>query len=1103
MRRLPHPLKVLIVIAALGFAAGKVGAIVQHPGPEGSTQELVIQGYAESVAGERIDYHSPLPGTRPALITRATEGWKPIVWRTEKARATGASARVRFAWLAGVGCNLGERAFSLRISGIDAVDFRSADREEWAAAGSEGAQLHFRSLFRDHHGDRFGLMILDLPGEALREGEPLELSISGEKAQSQAWVMTFEEPLTEGIVVTPQPVLLRTPGGARQPIDLTILCLGDSAGLTVRAQTIEPLSRTVPFGFTTLRLALPPVTKPAAVDLEISFAGSIAHREVRLEPVRRWTIDLIQHTHTDIGYTRPQTEILAEHLRYIDTAIDYCDATDSLPEEARFRWTCEVSWPVREYLRLRPRAQVERLARRVREGRIELTAMPLNMGEVADERLLRSALRWCDPAIEAGLPIETAMQNDVNGFAWSLLDPLAEMGVRFISMGENAHRALKPFDVPTAFWWESPSGKRLLAYRSDHYMTANFWGILGDDLDRLGAQIFAYLRGLEEGGYPHDEIGVQHVGYFTDNAPPSTFASEAIRRWNEIYEWPRLRTSTMAGFLATLEAAHGSELPSIRAAWPDWWTDGFGSAMRETAAARRAQSDQTANLGLLAIAKLLGAEVPASLLAAAEAVDDQLIFYDEHTFGAAESITDPLSENSQIQWLEKASYAWQAAMQSRLLREGAFGILDPYLATDSSGTITVFNTLNWSRSGPVTFFADHQVLPRDGGWILEDEEKRTAAIQHLSSRAEGSYWTLGASSVPPLGLRTYRIRRSTEAAPERAGSSGSAVLENDWYRLAVDPARRGIVSLLDKELGRELIDPRSAHVLGEAIYERLEDRSSMEKLTLGGHTRVSWRGLAVEPGAAGPVYESLLLTGEIDGFDRLGCEVRLYATEKRIEIVYEGRKLGVTDPEGLYVAFPFDLPGGSIRFEAQGAEIAPGIDQLPGTASDWNTIQSYAAIRSRDAQIVLVSEEAPLMQLGGIHTGRYERDGRPESTHLYSWVLNNYWVTNFRASQEGDLRWSYSLTSALRGDRVEAARFGWAARIPMPARVLPGAAPRPAAKLAFVDLDRDGLILICAIPAEGDREIRALLREILGRETDVASAPFSTTWRRIAAGENR
>lgn len=1097
MKRKVVSIKLFVVLAAVGAIAGKVGAVVQHPGPKGSKQVMVLQGYSASVAGERMSYHSPLPGNRVALITRAAEEWDPISWRTEAVSLPRDAGPVRFAWLAGLGCNLGNRLFTLRVAGIDTIDFHTIDQEEWAAAGSEGAILKFRSLYFDHHGDRFGLMTLEVPGATLRPGEPLELSIAGEKAGSQAWVMTFEEPLTEGIALTPQPVLLRREGGSRQPIDLTVLRLGDLTELTVRAKGIDPLTRTVPFGFTTVRLEFPPAVDPTPITLEIGFAGVETRREIRLDPVRRWTVELIQHTHTDIGYTRPQTEILAEHLRYIDSALDYCDATDSLPEEARFRWTCEVSWPVREYLRVRPRAQIDRLIRRVRQGRIELTAMPLNMGEVADERLLASSLRWIEPVLDAGLSLETAMQNDVNGFAWSLLDPLAGLGVRYLSMGENTHRALKPFDIPTVFWWESPSGRRLLAYRSDHYMTANFWGILGSDMDRFAAQLLDYLRGLDDAGYPHAKIGVQYVGYFTDNAPPSTFANAMIRRWNDEYEWPRLRTSTMAGFLSGVEEKHAASLPVIRAAWPDWWTDGFGSAMRETAAARQTQSEQTAILGLLAIARLLGAEVPSALLEAAATVDDLLLFYNEHTFGAAESISDPLSVNSQVQWLEKASYAWQAVMQARLLREGAFGVLDPYIGADSCATITVFNTLNWPRSGAVRLFADHQILPREGGWRIVGDDGRAIPVQLESSRAEGSYWTLWVDAVPPLGFRTYTIDMSAPARiePDPGSSADEWILETSWYRIVVDPARSGIVSIFDKEIGHELLEADAEHALGEAVYERLAGRSSMEKLTLGDHTRTSWRDLVLEALEEGPVYRSLRLSGRIDGFEGLRCEIRLFETEKRIEILYEGRKLPVTDPEGLYVAFPFDLPDGRLFFEAQGAEISPGLDQIPGTASDWNTVQSYAAVRSPAAQIVLVSEEAPLMQFGGINTGRYQRNARPEANRIYSWVLNNYWVTNFRASQEGEIRWSYAITSSARSEGSQAARFGWGTRIPMPARVkLPSAPTATGRKSPLPDLDRDDILLVAAAPHGETGEVLFFLREIgapQARTTAGGSRPLS------------
>ncbi len=179
-------------------------------------------------------------------------------------------------------------------------------------------------------------------------------------------------------------------------------------------------------------------------------------------------------------------------------------------------------------------------------------------------------------------------------------------GIKYVTSGINVARALKPFKVPTPFWWESPSGKRVLAFRADHYMTGNFYGIHTEDFDLIERELPKYLRQLETDGYPYDRISMQHSGYLTDNSPPSTFASENVRRWNETYEWPKLRTATVHEFLQWVEEEHGKSLPVFRAAWPDWWTDGFGCAVRETAAGRQTQADLIVNQGLLSMAQLFG-----------------------------------------------------------------------------------------------------------------------------------------------------------------------------------------------------------------------------------------------------------------------------------------------------------------------------------------------------------------------------------------------------------------------------------------------------------------------------------------------------------------
>ena len=112
------------------------------------------------------------------------------------------------------------------------------------------------------------------------------------------------------------------------------------------------------------------------------------------------------------------------------------------------------------------------------------------------------------------------MQDDVTGVAWCLADYLPKIGIDYLVMGQNPDRALRPFSMPTCFWWTSPAGNRVLAFRADHYQTGNFWGVHTGRVETVENELLHYVAGLEQNGYPFDRIGVQHSGYPTDNSPP-------------------------------------------------------------------------------------------------------------------------------------------------------------------------------------------------------------------------------------------------------------------------------------------------------------------------------------------------------------------------------------------------------------------------------------------------------------------------------------------------------------------------------------------------------------------------------------------------------
>jgi hypothetical protein len=50
-------------------------------------------------------------------------------------------------------------------------------------------------------------------------------------------------------------------------------------------------------------------------------------------------------------------------------------------------------------------------------------------------------------------------------------------------------------------------------------------------------------------------------------------------------------------------------------------------------------------------------------------------------------------------------------------------------------------------------------------------------------------------------------------------------------------------------------------------------------------------------------------------------------------------------------------------------------------------------------------------------------DHLPQSATLFSYVMNNYWETNYRAGQQGDHEFTYSLRPHMVFDEAEAERF--------------------------------------------------------------------------------
>ncbi len=897
---------------------------------------------------------------------------------------------------------------------------------------------------------------------------------------------------TVGIKTSIPPAVYKSENGPTQRVWISLscekspgeakVCLGDSQ------KTIQLTE-----GENSFFIDIPAVETEKALQLTIKGSHSFsASKEVIVTPVRHWQMNLVQHTHTDIGYTRSQMEILAEHLRYIDYALDYCDATDNYPEEAKFRWTCEVSWPVNEYLKNRPEKQISRLKQRVKEGRIELAAMYLNFDELPDEQTLAASLAPLKQFKEEELPTEVAMQDDVNGIGWCFSEFFPDAGIKYLNMGTHGHRALICFDKPTVFWWQSPSGKKILAYRAEHYNQGNFFGIQNtEDFASFEKNVLNYLDQLAAKDYPYDICVAQHSGYFTDNAPPSTKSCEMVKRWNEKYEWPKLRTAVVSEFFKTIEKDYADRIQTIRGAWPDWWTDGFASGAREAAISRITHSNIIANQAGLAFAKILGSDLPQDVNRKIDEINDALLFYDEHTFGHSESVRNPYGLETWEQRSLKQSYAWEAYRHTSLLGETVMGQLQEFIPRNSVPTITVFNALNWPYKGITKVYIDHQLLPIDKDFEIVDAHGNVVPAQAGESRSDGTYWYLHVNDVPALGFWQYYIHVKDKPAKQKTTSETipDTHVENTWYSIDFNIEKGTIEKLIDKELNCQLLTENAEWEMGEFIYETADSRHPMEQYRAPQFTRRRPEKIRFERYEKGNIWDTYRFRGEtVAGREanNLMIEYRIYNTEKKIEVVYRLKKKAITDPEAVYIAFPYEVEQGKIFLDVPGGTIEAGVDQIKGSSNDWYTVQNFATARNDKMQIITGSQEIPLMQFGAINTGRYQAGAVPQSTNMYSWPMNNYWVTNFNADQMGELQWSYFITSTADNSTQYATRFAWTNRIPLLTRVLPAGeepGPHTVAGTSLLNIEADNLLLVSMKPVEGENAILLQLREIGGKET--------------------
>jgi hypothetical protein len=878
------------------------------------------------------------------------------------------------------------------------------------------------------------------------------------------------DPDIQSVLVEPTPLIIRQEGRRRRVLVAKVTPTVPAADVTLRVtaggeNTETTVRKLASLGGIQQEITVPDSAEPMEVTVTAKAGSHSRSTTLQLTPARRWTIYAAASSHTDIGYTDIQPKCVERHNENTDLALEWMEKDPS------FKWNLEVAWQAENYLASRTGAQRERFLRFATEGRLGIQALYCNILTGLNSHEAACRLTWFahDLKTRYGIPYRSAMISDVPTQEATVPMLLAGSGIRYFSSGINNDRAY-PFghmQHQCPCWWEGPDGSRVLMMYTHGYAHASGWG-LDQSLSTAHDRILGHLKNYEaRTNYPYDAVFLH--GAVGDNTTFNTRLPQLVRDWNERYASPQLILSHNAEFFEHIEKEYGDKLPVFRGSAGSYWEDGAGSSAAETTLCRNAENSLTTAQQFLAFARWAKPKAAYPATALNDAWRNCLL-YDEHTWGAHCSISQPDSDFTKDQWKIKAQFAVDADRQAKSLLGQATTSLASLVKTDGR-SLVVINSASWPRTEVVQVRLPENTRVTDKDVASCDDPQGTLLL---------------VKDVPACGYRVLQLGEKSEQRPP-APAEGMTI-ESRYYRVTFDPANGAVTSLFDKQLKRELVDPQAPYRLNQHLYVAggkgsrivMNEAGPEPKLEISSPTKASLRRVRL-----GELGERMIVETSGTQTPSLACEITVWNDLPRVDVMNRLTKTETYDKEAIYFAFPFAAANPTFRYECPAGIVNANTDMLPGACLDWFSVQHFVEIESGDAAIAWATPDAPLVCFQDINRGKWLRKLPMKNGHLYAYVMNNYWHTNYKAGQGGEHVFRFSITSRAKADNSASARFGWAASNPLLAVTTESGSrgPLPANSGSLVSVVEPNVLLIAAKQAESGDALVLRLWEVSGQPT--------------------
>ena len=789
------------------------------------------------------------------------------------------------------------------------------------------------------------------------------------------------------------------------------------------------LSPTNDFGQQRFSFDVRALDKPEEAQVVLRANGQTRRFETLFEPAREWTIDFVPHAHLDIGYTDYQPKVAEVHSRNVDKLLSY------IPQHPNMDFSLDGSWIVQNYMGSRTAAAQKQFFDLARAGRIGVPAQYANLltGYASLEELIRSTDFSYSLHRSEGIPFDYANITDVPSQTWSYPSVLNALGVKYFAAAANSDRGpillYGRWNTKSPFWWEGPDGSKVLMAYTRQYSQMYFTCGLPPQMANCEQSIPTFLEQFEAPGYKPDTVLM--YGSQFENTDLQLGESDFVEKWNAAYAFPKFVITTFPQYFQYIDKKYGPQLATVVGDGGPYWEDGFGSDAKFTAIDRDNQQRATSAEKLSTIATFTDPTLapPRKLIAS---MWRNLILYAEHTFDSWDSVYRPDSEEAKRQLATKNEYVREEQQDVDSLAERSLSQIANEIHMPS-GTFVVFNTLSWQRNGLVTLDLDN------GSAIQEYPSMKPVAVEVIRKDNGFDRVRFLASDVPAMGYKCYKfVTEDTKSAALAAQKPQQTnVMENAFYRVTVDASTGAVASIFDKQLNKEMADATSPYKFDQYLYVSgggegetqivyLQKSLPVAKLTIKPST--DGRVIGVHKTAYGQV---LTVESRDVHTPSIQTDIILFDNEKKIEFVNRFNKEAVNGKEAVYFAFPVAVNPPDFSYEIQNGWVDPSQNMLKGAGLEWFSVRHWVNVTNGDLSAAIVPVDAPLVTLGDINRGVWPETFEPKTSTVFSYALNNYWHTNYRAEQGGDFTFRYVFTSGPQLSQAYMARLGRESMTPL------------------------------------------------------------------------